>query len=322
MFRIILLIILNLTFVLLNLLFKDGINIMQIYQNETNTFGSILELRSLSILLAIGAGAGLSLVGLFLQTIFSNPLASPFTLGISPIVSLIVSIFLIFIPTLGYFSIYWLYLVQFLVSMIAALGLLFWIQKINKNNGNATFIILIGVLLGSFSGAIQQIIEFNLSADLLKQNALWNLGNFQAFALWIPIAVLFIIIICSIFLKKMTYQANIFLLGIQYARNLGLDTNQFIKIIIFISSIITSVITITCGPIGFIGLMAPHISKIWLKSNNHKVVFLPTLLIGIFFCLFALWTSQLEFWNGSLSINIVLSIIGVPFTLFLLLKKN
>lgn len=321
MFRIILLIILNLTFVLLNLLFKDGINIMQIYENETNTFFTILELRILSILLAVGAGTGLSLVGLFLQTVFSNPLASPFTLGISPIVSLIVSIFLIFIPTLGYFSIYWLYLIQFLVSIFAAIALLFWIQKIN-NNGNATFIVLIGVLLGSFSGAIQQIIEFNLSADLLKQNALWNIGNFQTFSLWLPIIVLFIIMLCASFLYKMIRQANIFLLGIQYARNLGIDTTYFTKTIIFIASLITSVITITCGPIGFIGLMAPHISKIWFKSNNHKIVFFPSILIGIFFCLFALWVSQLEFWNGSLSINIVLSIIGVPFTLFLLLKRN
>jgi iron complex transport system permease protein len=322
MFRIIILILLNLTLILLNLFFKDGINILQIYQNDINTFESIIELRFLSILLAIGAGAGLSLVGLFLQTVFSNPLASPFTLGISPIVSLIVSVFLVLIPTLGYISIYWLYLVQLLVSMITALGLLFWIQKINKNNGNSTFIILIGVLLGSFSGAIQQIIEFNLSADLLKQNALWNLGNFQTFAIWIPSSVLIIITICSIFLYKMIRQANIFLLGIQYARNLGVDTNHFMKIIIFIASIITSVITITCGPIGFIGLMAPHISKIWLKSNNHKIVILPTILIGIFFCLFALFTSQLELFSGSISVNIVLSIIGVPFTLFLLLKRN
>jgi iron complex transport system permease protein len=287
----------------------------------------IFKLRVFSVLTAIFSAIGLSMIGLYLQTLFQNPLASPFTLGISPIASLYTSILIFFSSSLGYYfhfewSSVFVFFLQILFSLFGAYFMLFFIQKIIKRNINQSLIILTGILIGTFSGAIQQFIESYMSNTQLKQNFMWNLGSFDILESYKILILCFTVIMGYILLFRIASQANMYLLGTQYAQNLGLDVTSFTNKVVWIASIVVAVITAISGPIGFLGLIAPHIAKMILKDNRHENLLIFTSFIASSIALICLFMSHIDFLNQIISINIILSILGVPFTLFLLFRQN
>jgi iron complex transport system permease protein len=287
----------------------------------------IFKLRVFSVLTAIFSAIGLSMIGLYLQTLFQNPLASPFTLGISPIASLYTSILIFFSSSLGYYfhfewSSAFVFFLQILFSLFGAYFMLFLIQKIIKRNINQSLVILTGILIGTFSGAIQQFIESYMSNTQLKQNFMWNLGSFDILESYKILILCFTVIMGYILLFRIASQANMYLLGTQYAQNLGLDVTSFTNKVVWIASIVVAVITAISGPIGFLGLIAPHIAKMILKDNRHENLLIFTSFIASSIALICLFMSHIDFLNQIISINIILSILGVPFTLFLLFRQN
>jgi iron complex transport system permease protein len=294
---------------------------------DFNMLQIIFKLRVFSVLTAIFSAIGLSMIGLYLQTLFQNPLASPFTLGISPIASLYTSILIFFSSSLGYYfhfewSSTFVFFLQILFSLFGAYFMLFLIQKIIKRNINQSLIILTGILIGTFSGAIQQFIESYMSNTQLKQNFMWNLGSFDILESYKILILCFTVIMGYILLFRIASQANMYLLGTQYAQNLGLDVTSFTNKVVWIASIVVAVITAISGPIGFLGLIAPHIAKMILKDNRHENLLIFTSFIASSIALICLFMSHIDFLNQIISINIILSILGVPFTLFLLFRQN
>jgi iron complex transport system permease protein len=294
---------------------------------DFNMLQIIFKLRVFSVLTAIFSAIGLSMIGLYLQTLFQNPLASPFTLGISPIASLYTSILIFFSSSLGYYfhfewSSAFVFFLQILFSLFGAYFMLFFIQKIIKRNINQSLIILTGILIGTFSGAIQQFIESYMSNTQLKQNFMWNLGSFDILESYKILILCFNVIMGYIFLFRIASQANMYLLGTQYAQNLGLDVTSFTNKVVWIASIVVAVITAITGPIGFLGLIAPHIAKMILKDNRHENLLIFTSFVASSIALICLFMSHIEYLNQIISINIILSILGVPFTLFLLFRQN
>jgi iron complex transport system permease protein len=294
---------------------------------DFNMLQIIFKLRVFSVLTAIFSAIGLSMIGLYLQTLFQNPLASPFTLGISPIASLYTSILIFFSSNLGYYfhfewSSTFVFFLQILFSLFGAYFMLFLIQKIIKRNINQSLIILTGILIGTFSGAIQQFIESYMSNTQLKQNFMWNLGSFDILESYKILILCFTVIMGYILLFRIASQANMYLLGTQYAQNLGLDVTSFTNKVVWIASIVVAVITAISGPIGFLGLIAPHIAKMILKDNRHENLLIFTSFIASSIALICLFMSHIDFLNQIISINIILSILGVPFTLFLLFRQN
>jgi len=322
-----LLIIFNVTLIILNLFFRGNPFDVQNYQMDFNMLQIIFKLRVFSVLTAIFSAIGLSMIGLYLQTLFQNPLASPFTLGISPIASLYTSILIFFSSSLGYYfhfewSSTFVFFLQILFSLFGAYFMLFLIQKIIKRNINQSLIILTGILIGTFSGAIQQFIESYMSNTQLKQNFMWNLGSFDILESYKILILCFTVIMGYILLFRIASQANMYLLGTQYAQNLGLDITSFTNKVVWIASIVVAVITAISGPIGFLGLIAPHIAKMILKDNRHENLLIFTSFIASSIALICLFMSHIDFLNQIISINIILSILGVPFTLFLLFRQN
>jgi iron complex transport system permease protein len=294
---------------------------------DFNMLQIIFKLRVFSVLTAIFSAIGLSMIGLYLQTLFQNPLASPFTLGISPIASLYTSILIFFSSSLGYYfhfewSSAFVFFLQILFSLFGAYFMLFLIQKIIKRNINQSLVILTGILIGTFSGAIQQFIESYMSNTQLKQNFMWNLGSFDILESYKILILCFTVIMGYILLFRIASQANMYLLGTQYAQNLGLDVTTFTNKVVWIASIVVAVITAISGPIGFLGLIAPHIAKMILKDNRHENLLIFTSFIASSIALICLFMSHIDFLNQIISINIILSILGVPFTLFLLFRQN
>jgi iron complex transport system permease protein len=200
--------------------------------------------------------------------------------------------------------------------------MLFLIQKIIKRNINQSLVILTGILIGTFSGAIQQFIESYMSNTQLKQNFMWNLGSFDILESYKILILCFTVIMGYILLFRIASQANMYLLGTQYAQNLGLDVTSFTNKVVWIASIVVAVITAISGPIGFLGLIAPHIAKMILKDNRHENLLIFTSFIASSIALICLFMSHIDFLNQIVSINIILSILGVPFTLFLLFRQN
>jgi iron complex transport system permease protein len=294
---------------------------------DFNMLQIIFKLRVFSVLTAIFSAIGLSMIGLYLQTLFQNPLASPFTLGISPIASLYTSILIFFSSSLGYYfhfewSSVFVFFLQILFSLFGAYFMLFLIQKIIKRNINQSLVILTGILIGTFSGAIQQFIESYMSNTQLKQNFMWNLGSFDILESYKILILCFTVIMGYILLFRIASQANMYLLGTQYAQNLGLDVTSFTNKVVWIASIVVAVITAITGPIGFLGLIAPHIAKMILKDNRHENLLIFTSFIASSIALICLFISHIDYLNQIISINIILSILGVPFTLFLLFRQN
>ena len=322
-----LILLLNVTFIILNLFFRDNPFDLQNYQMDFNTLQIIFQMRIFSILAAIFSAIGLAMVGLYLQTLFQNPLASPFTLGISPIASLYISILIFFSSSLGYFfniefNAILLFLLQILFSLLGAYCMLFFIKKIMQKSINQSLVILTGILIGTFSGAIQQFLETYMTNIQLKQNFMWNMGSFDIIESYKIVLLAMTVIIGYIMLYRNASSANKYLLGAQYASNLGLNVTLFTNQIVWIASFLVAIITAIAGPIGFLGLMAPHIAKMVLRDNRHQYLLFYASSIASIISLICLYISHLYIFNQIISINIIMSIFGVPFTLFLLFRRS
>lgn len=312
---------------MLNLFFRYNPFDVQNYQMDINMLEIIYKLRAYSVLTAIFSSVGLSIVGLYLQTLFQNPLASPYTLGISPIASLYTSILIFFSSSICYFfniniNSTLIFFMQILFSLMGAYFMLFLIQKIIKKSINQSLVILSGILVGTFSGAIQQFLESYMTNSQLKQNFIWNLGSFEVLEFYKIIILVASVSLGYILLFHLAIQANKYLLGTIYAHNLGLNIKSFTSKIVWIASILVAIITAISGPIGFLGLIAPHLAKMIIKNNRHEILLTYTSLIASSIALICLFISHFEVFNQVISINIILSILGVPFTLYLLFRQN
>lgn len=176
-------------------------------------------------------------------------------------------------------------------------------------------------MLGTLAGAFQQILEIFMTEHQLKTNLYWNLGTFELVDSYLVYFLLISILLGSVLLYFKSQDSNKYLLGETYARTLGLDINDYQRNIILYTSLIISVLTTVCGPIGFIGLISPHMAKKIIKTNKHEILSLFTMVIGAFVCVLCLIVSQIGFFNTIIPINTVAALIGVPLTIYLLIKN-
>lgn len=285
--------------------------------DETNTQQLIArEVRIPRMFTALIAGAGLSVAGLLMQTLFNNPLAGPYVLGINSGASLFVA-----------FSI--MTGIPFLSSDLgiitnALIGALIFgliISLFSELVRSQISLLLIGIMLGSFTSAIVSLLEVSSDASELKVFTLWALGSLSRIEFdQIPlISVVFILgIVGSLFLIK---PLNLLVLGQNQARLLGLNYKRTRFVIIAITAILTGLITAFCGPIAFVGLAVPNLVRILLKSQHHGLLIVSSAFIGgIFVLLCDALIQSLENYMV-IPINVLTSIIGAPIVVLLILRK-
>ena len=303
--------------------FKGGEPLWQIYRSDHNLFQIILSLRLNAGIAAIVCGAGLAACGLFLQTLFQNPLSSPYTLGVSSVSSMFIAFYILvgnIFPFLFTENKLVFLVIQFGFSLFGAVLSLFLILKIQKRTFSNSLIVLVGILIGTFASSITQIMEYLMSKEQLKTNFLWNLGSFEIFDNRFVFVLVIGIGICLVMYYKKISDSNLFLLGHIYAQNAGLNIRFYQKYIFLISAVLIALITALCGPIGFIGLISPHIAKLILKVNHHKSLFYSTILIGANYAMICLIISHSQLFGTQIPINTISALIGVPFTIYLMLK--
>jgi iron complex transport system permease protein len=284
----------------------------------------ILNYRLPKTITAILVGSGLSISGLLMQTLFRNPLAGPFVLGISSGASLGVALFLLGSSFLGSWVSFNGFInlgLPFAASLGAFLVLLAVIIAANKVR-NTMSILIIGLMFGSLASALISVLSYFSEAEQIKQFVFWGFGSLGNLT-WNEILIFVAIYMISLFaVLSAVKPLNSFLLGENYAKSLGINTRKSKNIILLITSVLTGIITAFCGPIAFIGLAVPHITKLVFKTSNHKILVPAVALLGGIILLICDSISQLPSSEFTLPINAITSLFGAPVVIWLLVRKK
>lgn len=284
----------------------------------------VLNYRLPKTITAIIVGSGLSISGLLMQTLFRNPLAGPFVLGISSGASLGVAILILGASFLGAnitsfaFTNFGLALAASLGSFLVLSAVMLAAYKVR----NTMSILIIGLMFGSLTSAVISILAYFSSANQLQQYLFWSYGSLGNLS-WNEIIVFLVIsiigIVMVIFIIK---PLNSLLLGENYAKSMGVNVKQTRTITLITTSILTGVITAFAGPIAFIGLAVPHLTKLLFSSSNHKILLPAVALCGAIIMLICDSIAQLPNSEYTLPINAITSLFGAPIIIWLLVKKR
>lgn len=286
----------------------------------------VLSIRLPQTLTAMACGAGLSVAGLEMQTVFHNPLAGPSVLGISSAASLGVAFVVLLSGAIGGGAMLRFGLVgntALTVSAIAgALCVMMLIVWLSHRVGGDVTLLIAGVLIGYIATAIIGVLKAFSSEEDIRAFVVWGLGSFSRVSggqVNVFVGLMLILLPPTILLSK---PLNLLLLGDRYATNLGLNVRRSRMYIIASAGILTAIVTAYCGPIMFLGLAVPHIARGLFRVADHRILLPATMLCGISLALVCLFLSRLPYLDGSLPINSVTALIGSPIALYVLLKKK
>lgn len=281
------------------------------------------QIRVPKTLTAIAAGCTLAASGLVLQVIFRNPLAGPYVLGISSGASLMVGLCLLAGPWLQSISAFFIgksFIVLAAISgsfMITCL-ILFISRRVNSN----IVLLLIGLMISQICGAIQGTLEYFSDPGSLKSFVIWGLGSLGSttgddLKIYLPTAVVGLAALL-LFVKPL----NALLLGQNYAQNIGIDFTRSRFYLILISSVLTGVSTAFCGPVAFVGIAVPILSRMLFSSSRQQLHFFSCLLCGGGLLLLSDALGNSIVANVSLPINMITTFLGAPLVIYLMFKNK
>ncbi|MBT3241782.1 MAG: iron ABC transporter permease [Bacteroidetes bacterium] len=285
----------------------------------------LLVFRLPKALTAILVGSGLSLAGLMMQTLFRNPLAGPFVLGISSGASLGVAIF-VMAAGIGGLSIIGMPFVGSLglvgASMLGSVLVMMLVIAVSVRVNDSVSILIIGIMFGSITGAIVSVLEYFSDPDTVHSFLVWTFGSISGvtwnqFVIFAPIVVTGILF--TLFMQK---PLNALLLGENYARGIGVDVKRSRLWIILLTSVIAGGLTAFTGPIAFIGVAVPHLARNLLKSSDHRILIPATICIGSILMLCCDIISQMPGSNQVLPINSVTALFGAPVVIWVITRRK
>lgn len=284
----------------------------------------ILKFRLPKAITALIVGVALSLSGLQMQTVFRNPMAGPYVLGISSGASLGVAFVI-----LGFSSAVtpdslnnlgnWILVAA---AWTGAGAVMLLIMAISSRVKDIMTILILGIMLSSGISAIVTIMQYFSSESMLKTYVIWtmgSLGNLTENQLNVLLISVSAGVLLSLFSSKML---NALLLGENYAGSIGLNV-RFARGVIFIcTSILAGSVTAFCGPIGFIGIAVPHITRILFKTSDHRILIPGTIVLGGAVMLLSDIISQLPGSESVLPLNAVTSLIGIPVVIWVIMRNK
>lgn len=292
--------------------------------SKTSWHYIILNYRLPKAITALLAGIGLSIGGLLMQTLFRNPLAGPDVLGLNSGASLGVAFIILAsgilpVALAGIFqSPYGIVVAAVAGSFMVLLAVLAVAQRLRDTMA----ILIIGLMFSSFTGAIVGVLTYFSTAEQLQKYTFWAMGSLGNLP-WENIMLLGIVVVVGLLLSAITLKPlDALLLGERYAKSMGINFKRTRFIIILATSLLTGSITAFAGPILFVGLVVPHMAKLFFKTSSHKVLFWATLLTGAVLMLLCDIFTQMPESSFVLPINAITSIIGAPVVIGLLLSKR
>jgi iron complex transport system permease protein len=304
---------------------KPGEIIKAIFNNSDDTTKIILtQFRLPKAVTALLVGIALSISGLQMQTLFRNPMAGPYVLGLSSGASLGVAFVILgFSADLSPESIKGFGNWAIAAASWTGAGLvMLLIMMISSRVKNIMTVLILGIMLSSAISAIVSIMQYFSNETMLKAYIIWtmgSLGNLTASQLNVMLLSVLIGVILSLISVKML---NALLLGEDYAKSIGLDVRRSRYVIIAGTSILAGTITAFCGPIGFIGIAVPHLARIIFRTSDHKVLIPGTILAGAIIMLVSDIISQMPGSDNVLPVNSVTALIGIPVVVWVILRDQ
>ena len=270
-------------------------------------------------LTAVLAGVALSVSGLMMQTLFRNPLAGPYTLGVSSGASLGVA-FLTMIGSL--LSVFNFPFSAFSLPIAAVLGaslVLLLVLAVSKRVTNNVSLLIVGMMFGSIAGALVSLLQNFANPDALKLFIVWTLGSLSSVGWSDMQAMLPVLLLGMALVLCVLKPLNGLLLGEDYARGLGINVQRTRLLIVLATGLLAGGVTAFCGPIAFIGVAVPHMARGIFRSSNHRITMPASALIGA--CLLLVCDVLCSLFTYPLPISTVSALFGAPVIIWIILKK-
>lgn len=282
----------------------------------------ILQTRLPQAITAVLCGGALAVSGLLLQTAFRNPLAGPSIFGINSGASLGVALVMLLfggsitsggISVSGFMAI----IIAAFAGAAAVMGILLLFSTMVNSN---VMLLIVGIMIGYISSSAISLLNFFATEEGVHSYMIWGLGNFGGVSMN-QIPIFSIITLAGLMLSLLLIKPlNAILLGEQYAENLGINTIRLRNQLLFVTGLLTAVTTAFCGPIAFIGLAVPHIARMLLSTDNHKILIPATILTGSAISLLCNIICILPGENGIIPLNAVTPIMGAPVIIYVIMK--
>ena len=279
----------------------------------------VLKIRLLKAVTALAAGAALAASGLEMQTLFRNPLAGPYVLGVSSGASLGVALFLLgapllgvsghtFVQSLGIAGAAWLGAALVLAAILA----------VSRRIKDIMVILILGMMFGSGVASVVEILQYLSDEAALKSFVVWTMGSLgdvtgSQLALLLPVVSAGLVLAVAV-IKPL----NLLLLGENYARTMGLNIRRT-RLLIFLSTVLLAgTVTAFCGPVGFIGLAVPHLARMAFASADHRILMPASMLAGAALLL----VCDLAAKHSALPINTITALMGIPVVIFVVTRNR
>lgn len=286
---------------------------------DPTTVKIVKDIRLMKAVVAVATGVALSVSGLLMQTLFRNPLAGPYVLGISSGASLGVALFILGAPLLGVAA----------NSALSSLGIagaawagaaliLVFIAAVSRKIKDIMVILILGMMFSSGVSAVVQILQYLSHEEALKSFVIWtmgSLGDVTASQLWLLIPAVVVGIVLSIAVIK---PLNLLLLGESYARTMGLNVKSTRMIVFLATALLAGTVTAFCGPIGFVGLAVPHVARALFRDADHRVLMPASALCGAVVLLFCDLVSK----KLTLPINTITALLGIPIVIWVVMRNK
>lgn len=284
----------------------------------------VLQSRLPQALTALLSGGALAVSGLMLQTAFRNPLAGPDVFGINSGAGLGVA--LVMLAMGGSLTAGNITFTGFMAVLLAAFAgamlvtaVIFAFSSMMRNN---VMLLIVGLMIGYLTNSAISLLNFFATEEGVRSYMIWGMGNFSNVSMaQIPLfaSVTLIGLIATILLVK---PLNAMLLGTQYAENLGFNIKRLRNILLIITGLLTAVVTAFCGPVAFIGLAVPHMARLLLRTDNHRVLLPGTILCGMVVALLCNLICSLPGQAGIIPLNAVTPLIGAPVIIYVIVRRK
>lgn len=284
----------------------------------------VMESRLPQAITAVLCGAALSLSGLLLQTVFRNPLADPSVFGISSGAGLGVAVVTLLFGGSIVTSSFSLsgFMAVSLAAFLGAALVTFIILFVSSKVRNSILLVIIGIMIGYIASSAITMLNFFATEEGVKSYVVWGMGNFSSVSSgYMPIFSIIIIlsVISSALLIK---PLNVFMLGDEYAENLGINTMRLRNVVLLITGVLVAVSTAFCGPIAFIGLSVPHISRILMRTDDYRRILPATVLTGSLMALVCNFVCNFPGNRGVIPLNAITPLMGAPVVIYVITRRN
>lgn len=281
----------------------------------------LLHTRLPQAVTALLAGMALSVAGLLLQTLFNNPLAGPEVLGINSGAGLGVAVVMLLLQ--GTLVAGWGgYLAVLAGAFIGALFIIAVVLLLARLLSNKIYLLIAGLAMSYLTSSVISILNYFSTAEGVHSYLIWGMGSFGAVSVaQLPFysVLLAVVLVAALLLVK---PLNALLLGDFYALNLGINIKRVRGVLLLIVGLLTATVTAFCGPVAFIGLAVPHLSRLAVGTSNHRRLLPVTMLLGGAVTLLCNLVCQLPGESGLLPLGAITPLIGAPVIIYVVLKER